>query len=612
MMRMKGFTRLTALAAAIGLAATSAVAVHDDGTFELEGNAVQDAGTPPPDDWQTLYQGGGSPTVFSGIIKDKNGQDDIFTGGGSKTPNFIADWRRKFSPPPPDKNNITNAYAANYVVSGEQVIYFGADLFADNGDAELAFWFFQDDVAPAGTGFTGEHVDGDVYVAVKFSNGGTQSNIAVYEWWEACDKQDVPGGGGPLSAGDCAADNIRVVVPEGPATCNGAHAADQPACAITNINEENSPWPYSPKSGTDGKFPPTTFFEGGINIFDAFGENKCFSSFMASTGASTSFTATAKDFALGDFDVCSVDVSKTCVNDTEDDDAPTAIVYNVRGCGYNDGGGAINLTTFQNSINGGANYVPADLAWYQPGPVDDGAGGTRDFDPTIDCDDPVKLADAIADGSVVGSPSTFDLGSGDALIYQFSETTASNGPSDTVTLGAQGTDGSPIDAASDSATCPLRTFAASFNVVKRCAADLEDIGDNLAVLINVQGTVCNTGEVALTNLTLVDDPMMPTGVAVTLTPLSTTLQPAGDTGDCTTYSGSYSPDTIPAGDICPFSDQVKATAIAPVNSAGAGCTLLGDGTSECEAISNTATCNLRAVNGDNNCATGPLSPLPSN
>lgn len=598
--------RAAALAIVFGLTTMPALAVHDTGTFELEGNAVQDAAA-PPDDWETLYNGGGSATVFTGIVPDKNGTDDIFTGGGSKTPNLIEQWQWKSSPPPPDKDNIVDAYAANYVVGGEQVVYFGADLFSDNGDAELAFWFFQDDVQKSGSGFIGEHVDEDAYVAVKFSNGGTQANIAVYEWWSACSKQDVPNGNQPLSAGDCAADNIRVLIPEASAICNGG--GGDIACAITNTSDESSPWPYTPKSGAANTFPPTTFFEGGINIYEIFGENKCFSSFLASTGASTSFTSTAKDFALGDFNVCSVDVSKTCVNDSEADDTPTTITYNIRGCGFNDGGGAINITTLENSINGGGSYVPGDLAWYNPGQVDDG-GGLRDFNAATDCDDAALLAQAISNGSAAGDPSVVDLNGGDALVYEFSETTASNGPSDTVTLDAVGTDGSEIDDDTASATCPLRTFAASFTVTKQCAADLEDIGANVAVKINVQGTVCNTGEVQLTGLTLADDSDMPASGTVYLTPVSTTLAPSGDTGDCTDYSGYYYPTSIPNGNTCPFADQVTATAYAPVNSAGAGCILLGDGTSECTADSNSATCELRALDSDNDCATGPLSTLP--
>jgi len=565
-------------------------------TFELDGNAVQDT----DDDWQTLYSGGGSATAFTGIVSDKNGTDNIFTGGGSKTPNLIEDWMWKTSPPPPDKDNITHAYAANYIVGGEQIIYFGADLYADNGDAELAFWFFQDSITPLGTGFDGAHEDEDVYVAVKFSNGGTQADITVFEWWSACDKQDVPGGNSPLVAGDCAADNIRVVIAETHALCG--NVPPDSACAITNTASESSPWNYTSKSGSSN-FPPTTFFEGGINIYEIFGQNKCFSSFMATTGASTSFTATAKDFVLDDFNVCSVDVSKTCVNDDTGDDIPTAITYNVRGCGFNDGGGAIILNGFANSINGGTSYLPGDLAWYTPGQVDPGSG-LRDFDPVTDCDSAGLLLQAITNGSLT---TDLNLSAGAALIYQFSETTASNGPSDEVTLYAVGADATPISPETDTATCPIRPFAASLSVTKQCAVDLVDAGSRLEVKINVEGQVCNTGEVQLTNLNLADDPGMPTGVTVTLAPDSTTLAPAGDTGECTAYSGFYYPDTIPAGDLCPFADQVKATASAPVNSEGAGCTLQTDGTSICEAVSNTATCDLRVGNDDGLCSTG----LPS-
>lgn len=605
----------TILACALALPGGIAFAVDDTGTFELEGNAVQNAVSPPPDDWATLYNGGGSATAFSGIVKDKNGTDDYFTGGGSKTPNAIGDWQYKLAPPsgPPDKDNITNAYAANYSVAGEQVVYFGADLFAVNGDAELAFWFFQKAVTKnpitGNTGtFNGEHTLGDVYVAVKFSGGGTQADIAVYEWDPTCTK---PPGGATPSAGACAADNLRVVVPLGPATCDGSGGV---ACAISNADSsEASPWPYTPKSGAANTFPPTAFFEGGINIFQIFGQNFCFSSFMASTGASTSFTSTAKDFALGDFNVCSVDASKTCVNDSEADDNPTAITYNVRGCAVNDGGGNINITTLENQLGGDPQYVPADLAWYVPGQVDDG-GGLRDFNAATDCSNAGLLQQAVDNGSTVADLSAEDLASGEALVYEFSETTAANGPTDTVTIDAIGTDGSPIDADTATTTCPLRTFSASLNVNKQCAADLEDAGDNIVVKIYVEGTVCNTGEVTLSGLSLADDTDMPASgpVVFTLDPdgvhndPDTTLAPA----DCVDYAGSYYPSSIPAGNVCPFMDQATATAFAPVNSAGAGCTLLGDGTSECTADSNSATCNLRALDGDNDCSTGPLSTLP--
>lgn len=592
------------------------LAVDVNGAFELDGdafdnnNATGGPGGPvkPGDDWSTPPKPTGSATAFTGIVVDKNGLDNIFTGGGSKTPNLISQWQWKTSPPPPDKDNVTNAYAANYVVGGEQIIYFGLDLFATNGDAEAAFWFFQDDVHPVPEGatqgtFEGEHIDGDIYVAAKFSNGGTIANIAVYEWFLACNSDDKT----PNVVGSCAADNIRIKVPLGPATCTSV-APSKIACAISNLAPVPSPWPYTPKTGPANIFPETSFFEGGINVHDLFGENKCFSSFAVTTGASTSFTATAKDFAIHSFDVCSVAVSKECVNDTDDDDIPEAIVYNVRGCGFNDGGGDININSLLNSIGGAPNYIPVDLAWYVPGSVDDGSGGTRAFDPLTDCDDAPKLKQAIDNGILVADVTTYDLGAGDALIYQFTETTASNAATDTVTLDADGTDGTDITDATATATCPFRTFAASLNVVKQCAADLVDAGDAIQVEINVQGTVCNTGEVTLTGLTLEDGSPAALG-PVTLTPLVTTLTKAGTAGACTTYTGSYTPTSIPTGNICPFADQVIATAIAPSNSSGDNCELVGSSI-ECTATSNTATCELRAVDEDNDCSTGPLSPLP--
>lgn len=583
--------------------------VDNNGAFELDGNAVAE-GT-PGDDWSTPPKPSGSATAFTGIVIDKNqpNGDDIFTGGGSKTPNVIGDWLWKTNPPPPDKNNITNAYAANYSVGGKQIIYFGADLFDDNGDAELAFWFFQKAVGPRPDGatsgdFFGSHMDEDPYIAVKFSNGGKEANIAVYEWWEACNKNDRT----PSVPFSCAADNIRIRIPQGPATCNTG--GDKVACAITNTANASAPWSYESKDGTDF-FPPTTFFEGGIDINQIFGANKCFSAFGVVTGASTSFTATAKDFVLGDFDVCSVDVTKTCVNDSEADDLPDAITYDVRGCGINDGGGDINITGLLNSIAGNANEVPSDLAWYLPGQVDD--GGLRDFDPASDCSNPAILKQAVDNGVIVVDVGATDLASGDALIYQFSESTPLNGASDTVTIDATGTDGTDIDDDTATATCPLRTFDAGLTVTKRCTADLEDVGSALQVKINVQGIVCNQGEVALTNLQLTDSTSIPASGLVTLIPDSTTLAPKNDASgnDCTNYSGSYIPASIPNGDSCPFTDVVDASAIAPRNSVGTECTLNADLTSTCTATSNSATCLLRAVDTDGDCSTGPLSPLPS-
>jgi hypothetical protein len=563
----------------------AAIAVDGNGAFELDGNPQEEAAA--GDDWETLESGGGSANQFVFIQDRLPSGDNIYTGGGSKVPLDFPGYKWKSSPPPPDKNNIVNAYAANYIVGGEQIVYFGADLFADNGDAELAFWFLQDDVGlnPNGT-FSGVHVNGDVYAAVKFSNGGATATGTIFEWDSSCAKDDKT----PAVAGSCAAMNIRIRHPASNSLCDSL--GGKIGCAITNTMPVNAEWDYTPKAGADGVYPPTTFFEAGLNIYELFGENKCFSSFLLSTGASTSFQSTAKDFALGDFNVCSIAASKTCVNDDEGDDAPAAITYNVRGCAWNDGGGSVNVQGLANSIGGGDDYVPGDLEWFDP---------PGDFDPANDCDDADALKDAAEDGTPVADPTAFDVSGGDALVYQFTEETAINAPMDEVTIMAEGTDGALIDPASDTATCPPRTFNADLSADKYCSADLEVVSSRVVVRININGQVCNDGEVTLTDLMLSDTTADGTPV---LTAISDTLEP----GDCTDYSGYYYPESIPSGNACPFMDMVTAEVQAPVNSGGTNCSDNGDGTQTCTVDSNSATCLLRALDDDSDCATGPVNP----
>ena len=118
--------------------------------FELDGNAVDDAS--PLDDWQTLNNGGGSAIATTldtngdpVEIADLGGQT-IFTTGGSKDDLDISQWRHKSGNSPP-KDEITNAYAAAYQSGTDTYVVFGADRFAQNGDAVIGFWFFQNEVS---------------------------------------------------------------------------------------------------------------------------------------------------------------------------------------------------------------------------------------------------------------------------------------------------------------------------------------------------------------------------------------------------------------------------------------------------------------------------------
>src|SRR5262245_7322213 len=105
-----------------------------------------------------------------------------FTGGGTKdiwniTGPFTnsGGWRWSTGDPP-DKDDILDAYAARY----SNMLYFGADRTSNNGDAQIAFWFFQNEIKQvAGGTFSGQHKDGDALIISNFTGGGTTTDIIV-------------------------------------------------------------------------------------------------------------------------------------------------------------------------------------------------------------------------------------------------------------------------------------------------------------------------------------------------------------------------------------------------------------------------------------------------
>jgi uncharacterized repeat protein (TIGR01451 family) len=281
-------------------------AINELGLFELDRNAIDDSGVPLPDDWETLYDGGGSSQDFTGIIEDISAPGTQFQGGGSKDDLDISSWLWKAGEPL-DKDDITNAYAAAYINTvesgdnhvGDLIVYFGLDRYANNGSAQVGFWFLQDpsfgltDIPRSGGfEFSGVHQVGDILVQSNFTNGGVITNISVYQWLGS------GGSNGTLdlvfSAQDCEEE-----------------LSNDPACATVNQASTPSPWPYTPKFGTSGTFPSGSFFEGGINITRLVPDAGCFTGFLAETRSSTPFDSRLKDFAMGSFELCSIDVTKT-------------------------------------------------------------------------------------------------------------------------------------------------------------------------------------------------------------------------------------------------------------------------------------------------------------
>jgi len=455
------------VAGIVTAAGVFAVDGNPPGLFELDGNTV-DAVT-AGDDWGGIYLGNnlGTPAASTGILADP-APLTIFTQGGSKDINDVSAWRHT-NGNVPDKDDITNAYAAGYInpnpvshngqvvhEAGDLIIYFGLDRYANNGDAFAGFWFFQDDVGlgPNGT-FQGVHKGrngterGDLLVLVEYPQGANaQPEIKVYEW-------------DPLDAdNDNVATNLDEIYSSSNAKCDGS--GNKLACAITNVNNlTNAPeWPYTPKSGPASDLPKESFFEGGINVTRLLGgATPCFSSFLAETRSSRSETAQLKDFVLGNFDLCSIAVTKSCTAAVSTTDGGNSIVVNFNGEVTNDGGLALNNVTVTDDMG-----TPGDTG----------------------------------DDQVVFGPAT--LQPGETQPYSGSyETTAIPATDEVTAVGHRGT--ATVEATAD-ATCSPDVNPA-ITVDKFCTAALNTAQDGIDIAFN--GTVTNSGNVALENVTVVDD-----------------------------------------------------------------------------------------------------------
>jgi len=337
-----------------------ALALHDDpGTpFELDGDATNAPGTflgndgDKKDDWQNVFQlpadgSVGTPQEGSGesFIRDMppNGGTELQYDAGKDSLDISAWTSKAVGSVTPDKDNIVNAFAKQYMVdldgngpqTSHRVIYFGADRFANNGDAALGFWFFQKRVTPSGTHFTPNHTQrndatgqrGDVLVQVDFVSGGTSSEIQVFEWLgNAAPPPGTPanklfGGGTLLEIGKGSANGAVVCMPDD-ATTPLINEADA-ACATTNEGTPLYHWMYAAKfpvkvgKTIQQKYPTESFFEGGVDITQLLGD-VCFNSFLANTRTSHSETADLKDITLDDFNTCgSIAGQKFCYADED-------------------------------------------------------------------------------------------------------------------------------------------------------------------------------------------------------------------------------------------------------------------------------------------------------
>lgn len=479
--------------------------VDNNAVFELDGN-TQDNPAFTGLDWESTFP----PNIplTANPIQDP-APLTIFTTGGSKDINNVSQWRHR-SGSVPDKDNILQAVAAALALpNGDTAVYFAASRSANNGDADIGLWFFQENVAPQPDGTFGptNHIDGDLLILVNFEGGGLVPTIQAYKWQGGVN-------GGPVLAGNLTTGECGV----------GPNAGNFDACAITNTAASNAPasWGYVPKSGTPGVFPPQSFFEGGVNLNRIFGAGNvpCFSSFLAETRSSSSITATLKDFAEGSFNLCKITVTKNC-NFVGVIDDGTALQYTFSGTVTNNGAGTVyDVEVVDTPGNAIGTQTPPNPIPVVPSTLAPGASGT--WSATF-----VTTALMFTDEALARAASV-------------------SGGAKTVT---------------DTTTAPCEGHAnSSIIITKDCVpgTTLVDNGDKVVVQVGVSGQVTNNGETRLSGITLAHNP------ATTVNLTSSTLNP----GESTSWSATYQPADISSGDgTIPgrffFDDTIRVTAATP-------------------------------------------------
>ncbi|MCI0583338.1 MAG: DUF11 domain-containing protein, partial [Chloroflexi bacterium] len=289
----------------------STLAVHDDGIFELDGNALDQAAA--GDDWENGQPGAADTLFIPGSVESDGVDTTYFAQGGSKDHHDIDEWHYSATDVAPDKDELIDVFAAAYDTADGSTVYFGADKFDDSGDAQIGFWFFQGAVSLGANGlFNGVHTVGDVLVLSDFTNGGSVDLICVYEWNPPGD--DIAAGV-PTTTGCDLGDNLTLAAAGAECDVSGPDGSFD-VCAIVNPDVADAPWQFVNKDGATD-FGVGQFFEGGINLDELFGgDAPCFSGFLAETRSSQEVEAQLKDFALGNLNTCQPPDIQTQVSDS--------------------------------------------------------------------------------------------------------------------------------------------------------------------------------------------------------------------------------------------------------------------------------------------------------
>ena len=235
--------------------------------------------------------GSGDPTTFGGAGSETNGGLlSTFTYGTSGNT--------------PPKNDLSNVYALSRDGDGMSEIFFGAERVVNNGDSHIDFEFLQAEVtklpsdsACAGT-LSGNRTQGDLLLAIDFTNGGTFGGRTLYQW--QCDRNYDAANDGVVCNPPASGKSVPHYEPVTNATV---------AAALTfGVNSGGAVagggWAHRNSDGSPRADVITNaFMEGAIDL-TALGFDGCVQTLLPHTRSSQSFTAVLKDFALVSFDTC--------------------------------------------------------------------------------------------------------------------------------------------------------------------------------------------------------------------------------------------------------------------------------------------------------------------
>lgn len=450
-------------------------------------------------------------------------ENTFFTGGGSKDTNGIQDGPWLYdttNDQVPDKNDIVNAFAAAYVDDkGHTILYFGLDTYSVNGDSNAGFWFTRQDISlmplePGATtgSFVGEHEDGDIFVAVAYTEGGTVGDIDVYEWVGT----DAAGSLVLIASGQGCESPTLV---DGTATdADFDDDGDADVCGVINkllpdedfgedpvYDYANTLVANNPLLDDSYKHESGALVEFGLDLNAILGDDiGCYSTFIAESRSSQSKTAQLKDFAFGDFDLCGVSVSKYC--EAELNSAGNAA--NILFYGKTENIGAVDVVTTLEEDKGVFNVVCIDanengrcgVVW-DPA-ANSGAGGWV-----------IGLLE-VAPPSLSGLGTdtvSFNHGSGVVVAYEGSYTDSgpfvddnpNGGPGFDFTDTIMATSVFGTDMVEDEATAVCSAVGTpDIEITKSCTnATIENYTTFVA---DISGTVENTGNVELVNVTFSD------------------------------------------------------------------------------------------------------------